>query len=356
MTLTRRRFCVGALGVLLVGCGGPSLGPSATAPPTSASTSASGASATTTVPLSSAPPLSPTPSPRLNIVTTVAPITNIVRNVAGDLINLTGIVPEGEDSHTFEPAPQDARSLAAADLVIVNGLHLEDPTVKLAEANKKPGRELLLLGDKTITRQEWLFDFSFPEDQGDPNPHLWMNVAYAMKYAELSRDALITLDGRNREAYQRRATAYLARLEGLDTAIMAAIKTIPEKNRRLLTYHDSWAYFAKRYGLTVIGAIQPADFGEPSAREVISIINQLKQEQVPAIFGSEVFASKVLEQIGRETGVKYIDALRDDDLPGSPDAPEHTYIGMMLENVRIITESLGGNAAALNGIDPKNIA
>jgi ABC-type Zn uptake system ZnuABC Zn-binding protein ZnuA len=137
---------------------------------------------------------------------------------------------------------------------------------------------------------------------------------------------------------------------------MTAVKTVPEQNRRLLTYHDSWPYFAKRYGMIVIGAIQPADFAEPSAKEVADIVDQIKKEKVPAIFGSEEFPSKVLEQIARETTVKYIDTLRDDDLPGALEAPEHTYVGMMLEDMKIMLEALGGNVEALKGIEPKNVA
>src|SRR5205085_10564 len=125
-------------------------------------------------------------------------------------------------------------------------------------------------------------------------------------------------------------------------------------NRKLLTYHDSFAYFAPRYGMTVIGAIQPADFAEPSPKEVADLINQIKAEGVPAIFGSEVFPSKVLDQIGREAGVQYIDTLRDDDMPGDPAAPEHTYFGMMLEDVATMTGALGGDPSALAAVDAAN--
>jgi ABC-type Zn uptake system ZnuABC Zn-binding protein ZnuA len=135
---------------------------------------------------------------------------------------------------------------------------------------------------------------------------------------------------------------------------MAAAQTIPEKNRKLLTYHDSFAYFAPRYGFTVVGAIQPADFAEPSAQDVAQLIDQLKAEQVPAIFGSEVYPSRVLQQIGRETGVRYVDTLRDDDMPGAPDAPEHTYYGMLREDVQSMTEALGGNPALLDPFEPSN--
>ena len=291
---------------------------------------------------------------RLRVVTTVAPITNIALNVGGTRIDLEGLVPGGVDSHTYEPAPSDARKLAAADLIVVNGLALEDPTIELARANLKPGASILELGPNTITREEWVFDFSFPEEAGDPNPHVWMGPPYAARYAELIRDALIEKDPAGADYYTANTVRFRGKIDELDRAIMATITTIPEQNRKVLTYHDSFAYFAPRYGMTVIGAAQPADFSEPSPQEMAALIDQLRAEAVPAIFGSEVFPSRVLEQIGREAGVRYVDTLRDDDLPGPPDAPEHTYIGMLREDVATMAEALGGNPAPVLAIDPAN--
>lgn len=292
------------------------------------------------------------PNGKLNVVTTVAPISSIVRNVGGDRINLYGIIPDGVDSHTFEPKPSDAKILAKADLVIVNGLHLETPTEELTKANLKPGAKLQRLGDNTISRAEWIFDFSFPASQGDPNPHLWMNVDYARKYADLTRQWLSEMDPKNRDYYEENYRRYKAVLDELDQTIFEVVRTIPEENRKLLTYHDSWAYFARRYGMTVIGAVQPSDFKEPSPQEVAALIDQIRKERVPAVFGSEVFPSKVLKQIAKETGARYIDKLRDDEPPGKPGDRNRTYVGMLIENVRIIAEALGGNAAALQRIDP----
>jgi ABC-type Zn uptake system ZnuABC Zn-binding protein ZnuA len=292
---------------------------------------------------------------RPNVLTTVAPLTNIVKNVGGPFIDLHGLIPGGTDSHTFEPAPSYAKYVAAADLIVLNGLDLETPTEKLALANKKPTARLVKLGDQTITAKDYVFDRSFPKSGGYPNPHLWMNPIYAARYAELVRDALSEIDPAHAAQYRERTQTYTARLTALDRAIAAAVATIPPQNRRLLTYHDSFAYFAPRYGLTVIGAIEPASFAEPSPREVARVIRQLKQEKVPAIFGSEVFPSKVLNQIGREAGVWFVDTLRDDDLPGTPGSPGHSYIGMMLEDVRTMVTALGGQPEALQGIDPVDI-
>ncbi len=295
------------------------------------------------------------PAKRLNVLTTVAPLTNIVQNVGGSYIDLHGLIPGGTDSHTFEPTPSDIRFIVDADVIILNGLDLEVPTEKLALANKKPHARILKLGEQTIAPKDYVFDWSFPKSAGHPNPHLWMNPLYAARYAELVRDALVELDPAHAAAYGERTRLFTDRLMALDRGIMTAMATIPLQQRKLLTYHDSFAYFAPHYGLTVIGAIEPASFSEPSPRDVTRVIQQLKTEKVPAIFGSEVFPSKVLDQIAQEAGVKFIATLRDDDLPGAPGAPEHTYIGMMLEDVRTIVTTLGGGAEALDGFDPADI-
>ncbi len=292
----------------------------------------------------------------LMVVTTVAPITSMVENVAGDRVRLIGIIPAGMDSHTFEPVPSDIKILAEADLLIVNGLDLEIPTLKLARANMRQGSAVLALGDKTITEKEYVYDFSFPKEHGHPNPHLWLDPVHTMRYTELIRDELVRLDPDNKSTYEQNAAAFLKRLEMLDQAIRESVETIPPTNRRLLTYHDSWPYFARRYGFQVIGAVQPSDFSEPSPREVARLIDQIRKVKVPAVFGSEVFPSPVLKQIARETKTRYIDQLRDDELPGKPGEPMHSYLGMMIENLTIMFEALGGSAEPLQKIDPSPVA
>jgi ABC-type Zn uptake system ZnuABC Zn-binding protein ZnuA len=292
---------------------------------------------------------------KLQIVTTVSPVTNIAYNIAGDKAQISGIVPEGVNSHTFEPAPSDAKLLAQADLIFVNGLKLEEPTLKLAEANLKEGAEIILLGDQTITPEQYVYDFSFPKEAGSPNPHLWPNPAFALRYAEIMRDTLAARDPANADYYGANYTAFAARIAALEEAIKATVASIPAENRKLLTYHDSWAYFAPVYGMTVIGAIQPSDFAEPSARDIAGMIQQIRAENVPAIFGSEVFPSPVLEQIARETGAEYVDDLRDDDLPGAPGEDQHSYLGLMAENMRVMAEALGGDPSIVAELDVANV-
>lgn len=288
----------------------------------------------------------------INIVTTVAPITNIVQNIVGSDINVTGIVPNGIDSHTFEPVPTDAKLLADADIIIVNGLDLEIPTLKLAEKVKASDAPIVQLGNSTLQEEEWQYDFSFPRELGHPNPHLWTNIALVIRYAEIIRDNLITLNPQHTDIYTMNTTAYVEILQQLDKAIFNCVESIPENNRKLVTYHDSFAYFAPRYGMEVVAAVQPSNFSEPGPQEVIRIIEQIKKEAIPAIFGSEVFPSKVMEQIAREAGARFVDQLSDDELPP---APNNSFIGMMAKNMRIMTGALGGNSDCMSGINTSNL-
>ncbi|MFM2182377.1 MAG: hypothetical protein RJB61_671 [Actinomycetota bacterium] len=292
---------------------------------------------------------------RLAIATTVAPITSIVANIVGDRADITGIVPEGTNSHTFEPPPSVAATLAGADVVFVNGLVLEEPTKDLATANLPDDSVLCELGTSILPVADYIYDFSFPKDGGKPNPHLWTNPPMAEQYALLVRDVMARLDPSNAEVYMANAASYVAKLDALDEAVRAATDTVDPANRKLLTYHDAYAYFARTYGWDVIGAIQPSSFDEPTSKEIAELIAQVRESGVPAIFGSEVFPSPVLEQIGSETGVQYVDVLRDDDLPGEPGDPEHSFLGLMRFDYVTMVEALGGDASALLALDVADV-
>ncbi|HEV2778129.1 MAG TPA: metal ABC transporter substrate-binding protein [Actinophytocola sp.] len=288
---------------------------------------------------------------KLRVVTTVAPLTSLVSNVAGDRVTIDGLVPEGTNSHTFDPPPSAAKVLSRADLVFVNGLKLEEPTKELADANMKPGAKLIELGTSVLPESEYIYDFSFPKEEGKPNPHLWTDPTYAIRYAAVIRDALVAADGGNADYYRTNYSVFEAKAKGLDAALRADQETIPNGKRELLTYHDAYAYFAKTYGWTVIGAIQPENFEDPTPKEVADLIEQIKAERVPVIFGSEVFPSAVLAEIGRATGARYEDTLRDDDLPGEPGQPEHSWIGLMRYDYVTMISGLGGDPARLRALD-----
>jgi ABC-type Zn uptake system ZnuABC Zn-binding protein ZnuA len=301
-------------------------------------------------------PPPPAPKAKLNVVSSVAPLVNIIFNIAGDKVQVVGIIPEGTDSHTFEPAPSDAVKLSKADVMFFNGLDLEAPTIKLAQANKKAGAQIVILGELTIKPDQYAYDFSFPKELGHPNPHLWMNPMYALRYGEIVKDTLSTGDPANASSYQANYDKFKQSITDLDAATAKSLNSIPPNNRKLLTYHDSLAYFVVRYPMMkVIGAIQPSSFAEPSAQEVAKLIKQIRAEKVPAIFGSEVFPSKVLEQIAKESGAKFIDKLRDDELPGNRGDKNHSYVGLMVEDVTVVTSALGGDPKLMASIDTTNI-
>ena len=292
----------------------------------------------------------------LNVGTTVAPITSIAANIGGDKVKITGIVPEGTNSHTFEPKPSVAELLSGLDVLFVNGLKLEEPTKELAEENLKDGAEIVELGTKSIPASEYAYDFSFPKSGGKPNPHLWTDPKYAVKYAAIIRDTLAERDPADAAYFKANYAKFETKVDAFDQAMRTSFATIPRAKRKLLTYHDAYAYFGRDYGWDVIGAIQVSDFEDPTPKEVAGLIDQVKATEVPAIFGSEVFPSPVLEQIGKEAGVKYVDVLRDDDLPGSPGEPEHSWMGLMHFDYVTMTEAMGGDASALKAFEPGDVA
>ena len=291
---------------------------------------------------------------RLVVVTTVAPITSIAADVIGDLAEIRGVVPEGTNSHTFEPSPSVSEVLEGADVVFANGLQLEEPTLALAR-DVAGDATIVELGDLIVSPDEYLYDFSFPEDGGKPNPHLWTDPALAKGYAQHIAETMSEVDPDNAETYEANRAAFDEIVDDLDGALRAALDTVPEENRKLVTYHDAYAYWAESYDWTVVGAVQPEDFGDPSPRSIADLIDQIRAEDVPAVFGSEVFPSPVLETIAQETGAQYVADLRDDDLPGAPGEDEHSWLALMRSNYSTIVDVLGGDPSALEDLELRRV-
>ena len=292
---------------------------------------------------------------RIQVATTVAPITSIAANIGGERVDITGIVPEGTNSHTFEPRPSVAELLSSVDVVYLNGLVLEEPTKELAEANLKDGAEVVELGTLAIDEADYQYDFSFPEEEGKPNPHLWTDPTYAREYARIIVADLSERDPEGAAYYEANFEAFSGIIDELDAAMRESFATIPDGAKKLLTYHDAYAYFAETYDWEVIGAIQVSDFEDPTPKEIADLIDQVEETGVPAIFGSEVFPSPVLEQIGKEAGVEYVDVLRDDDLPDEPGDEQHSWLGLMVFDYTTMTEALGGDASALQAFEVRNV-
>jgi ABC-type Zn uptake system ZnuABC Zn-binding protein ZnuA len=215
---------------------------------------------------------------------------------------------------------------------------------------------LVEIGDEVLPPDDYIFDFSFPEEDGKPNPHLWTDPTYAIKYAEVIADTYAAQDPDNADYYAKNLDAFTEKANALADALRADQQTVPEGNLRLVTYHDAYAYFAKTFGWDVVGAVQPKNFEDPTPQEVASIIDQIEAEGVTTIFGSEVFPSAVLEEIAGATGARYEDTLRDDDLPGEPGDPEHSWLGLMRYDYVTMIEGLGGSADQLSAVDTTDVA
>ncbi len=292
---------------------------------------------------------------KLQVDTTVAPITSIVANVAGDRAEVHGVIPEGEDSHTYEPKPSVAKLFSTADVVFVNGLSLEDPTKELADKNIPSSGQVTELGSLVLSPDEYIYDFSFPRDGGKPNPHLWTNPPMAKCYALITASVLSKADPANAAYYKASAAKFEAKTDDLSKRFIAGSSSMPANNRKLLTYHDAYAYFSAYYHWKIIGAIQISSFEDPTPKEVTKLIEQIRREKVPAIFGSEVFPSPVLAELGKEAGVKYVDRLRDDDLPGSPGDEHHSYLGLMKSDYVTMISNLKGDASQMSAFDASDV-
>jgi ABC-type Zn uptake system ZnuABC Zn-binding protein ZnuA len=308
--------------------------------------------------------------PALRLVATLAPVTDLVARVGGARVEVVSLVPAGADSHTYEPRPRDVARLADVDAYLGVGLDLNDGVLELAEQHLPEGAPVLRLAELALDRAQLVLDHTHDaghshgddghshgedghshDDAGEgelgPNPHVWTSVRNATALVDTIAEQLSALDPDGAEHYVENAGALTAELDELDADIATAAATVPDANRTLVTYHDAWTYFARDHGFEFVTAVQPGDYAEPSAAEVREVIDLIRELEVPAIFGSEVFPNRVVDAIAAETGATYVGDLADDTLPGEPGDDEHHYLELMRRNATSIIEALGGDATAL---------
>jgi ABC-type Zn uptake system ZnuABC Zn-binding protein ZnuA len=295
-------------------------------------------------------------APQLRVLVSDPANTAIVQEIAGDLLIVESVVPPGGNGHTYEPVPGDARKAVLADLFIENGMDLNPAVTKFVEANSKADLPVVTLSESIpfneVISTDSAEDIASHGHAHSYNAHFWTDPIYVIAYAEQIKAALSQLDPANAQTYSERADRFVTRLRALDESFRNAISSIPLANRKLVVYHDSWSYFGRRYEIPVVGAIQPVTFSEPSANEIRRMVDQIRNEQVPAFFGSEVFPSDVLEALAGETGATYYANLSDEELPGEPGSPEHSYEGLMIANVRLIVSALGGDVSTIADLVP----
>lgn len=247
------------------------------------------------------------------VVATTTVFADMVRNVGGDLVAVTSLVPKNGDVHTFAPKPSDIRAVAEAKLVVMNGLGLDDWLEKTL-TNTASGTTPLLKLAVDLPGIALLPG----EDPRTQNPHLFMDVRYAKLYVARIRDALKRVDPGHAERYDANAANYASRLDALDTYVRRQVSTIPEANRRIVTFHDAFPYYAREYGITIAGVAVPAPGQDPSAGYTAQLVNAIRNAHVQAIFSESQFPARLVDQLAAETGTKVVANLYDDSIGDPP--------------------------------------
>lgn len=270
------------------------------------------------------------------VVATISILADYVSAVAGDTLVVETVVPVGGDPHTYEPVPSDARRLARAAMVFRNGLGLERWLDKLIGA-ARPDRPVVSLteGFASLRVTEGAY-------AGDPDPHAWMDPHIAVRYVDAVERALRARYPQHAATYAANAARYREQLAALDRDIAALMKTVPPARRQLVTTHDAFRYFARRYGLNLVASIWGISTEtEPSAREVANIVGAIRKAGVPAVFIETTINPKLMQRIAAEARVRIGAPLYGDSV-GAPGSGADSYLGMMRANAQAIARGLSG--------------
>ena len=265
----------------------------------------------------------------LEVVASFSIIGDFVKNVGGDRVNVTTLVGPNGDVHVYAPAPADAKKIADAKLLVINGLGLEGWLPRLLQSSG--GKAPITVATNGIA----------PLRLGsDADPHAWQSVANAKIYVANISDALVAADPRDAEAFRANAGRYAAELDALDREVRAAVAQIPPAHRKVISTHDAFGYFAASYGIDFIAPSGVSIEAEPSARDVAKIISQIKSTKIPAVFLENFGDPRLVSRIAAETGSKVGGTLFSDALTDEK-GPCPTYIEMVRHNIRTLTSALG---------------
>jgi zinc/manganese transport system substrate-binding protein/manganese/iron transport system substrate-binding protein len=265
----------------------------------------------------------------LDVVATTTVFADIIRNIAGDRATVVSIIPAGVGPEDYEPKPDDAKKLLGADLIVSNGVGLDDFVDKLITAAGEGAATRLVLGDGIQTIMV----------DGESNPHFWLDPSLVSgHYVPAIAAALTKLDPTGAATFQANAAAYTTQLQALDEANKTKIETIPTSDRKLVTFHDAFPYFAAHYGFEVIGVILANVGQEPSAADLAALVQKVKAAHVKAVFSEAQFSPKLVQTLAQEAGVTSVVTTLYNDTVGPP--PYDTYLKMMAWNVDQIVRSL----------------
>lgn len=299
----------------------------------------------------------PAPAPQadsgaLRVIAAETFLADIAQRVAGERVTVEALMPLGLDPHAFEPTPRDVTRIAESDVLIVNGGGFEgwlEEVLKNAGGNAAVIEASAGLTNRTpaeaedahADEEESGHEGEEAHDHGESDPHFWLDPLNVIVYVENIRDGLSQADPQGKELYAQNAAAYIEELRALDAEIRAQVETIPPERRVLVTNHESFGYFADRYGFTLAGAVIPSanSSAETSARQLAALIDTIRQSGAPAIFLETGANPKLAEQIAAETGVQVVTGLYTHSIT-TPEGDAPSYLAMMRRNAELITAAL----------------
>jgi zinc/manganese transport system substrate-binding protein len=266
---------------------------------------------------------------RLNVVASFSILGDLAKNVGGDKVDVTTLVGPNGDVHVYTPAPSDAKKNADARLLVMNGLGLEGWLPRLVQS----------AGSKAtiVTASNGIAPLQLGSDA---DPHAWQSVANVRIYVANIRDALIAADPADAAVFRANAERYLGELNALDAEVRAAIAKIPPERRKVITTHNAFGYFAAAYGVTFVAPVGVSTESEPSARDIATLIQQIKAEKIPAVFLENLGDDRLIRRIAAETGAKAGGTLYSDSLTDEK-GPAPTYIALVRHNIKALTSALG---------------
>jgi zinc/manganese transport system substrate-binding protein len=288
----------------------------------------------------------------VQVVASFSILGDLVKNVGGEAVEVTSLIAPGVDAHTYDPAPADLVVLTKADVIFENGLGFEPWLDGFYESTQPPGTRVVVTEGITPREagadEEHVGEAQVEDGAGEHgqfDPHVWHDVANVVIMVGNIRDALVAADPARAELYEANAAAYIAELEALDASIHEQVGTLPQERRKLVTSHDTFGYFAVAYGFEVLGTALGSlstEAGDPSARDIATLIAEIEEAGVPAIFAENVANPDLMESIAAEAGVSLAPPLYTDAL-GPQGSPGETYMGMMQSNVTTIVDALSSD-------------
>ncbi|MBF0570287.1 MAG: zinc ABC transporter substrate-binding protein [Candidatus Omnitrophica bacterium] len=271
---------------------------------------------------------------KIKAIATISIIGDVLKNVAGDKVDLVVLVGPNGDAHEYEPIPADSVSIAKADIIFENGLHLEHWLDKLYMASGSKAKRIVV--------SQGVAPRIFEDNPNETDPHAWQDVSNVVLYTKNIRDALVSIDPLNKDIYDSNVRNYIQQLQVLDAWVKAQVASIPVGKRKLVTNHDDLGYFAGRYGFKIIGAVIPSattEAADPSAKQTADLLNIIRANGVCVIFSENMANPKLARSLSHEAGIEIGPLLYTDAL-GPSGSEGGTYLSMIKYNVEIFRKYL----------------